>query len=169
MKTQLNFVKLKQAIKCPPSDDILTFINSLPDAEAKLATQVVLDHEIDDAKTSAWMPGAANFVNHALSETLPLAIVTRNCLEATQLKISNNQIPINLIVTREDAPPKPDPTALIMIAKKWNLPYESIAYIGDYKYDIEAAHNANMQAWLFEESDDNADFKDCLTLVPKAI
>jgi phosphoglycolate phosphatase-like HAD superfamily hydrolase len=54
-------------------------------------------------------------------------------------------------LTREDAPPKPDPQGLLSIAANWAIDCGDIAYIGDYKYDIQAAHNAGMQAWLYTE------------------
>lgn len=160
VKTQLDFAKLKRQIACPSNIDILTFIDDLQcPEEASQATQIVLQHELDDASSSYWMPGAQQFVASALQQSLPLAIVTRNCREASNIKVKLNNIPIELLVTREDAPPKPDPTALLGIAKKWQINTHDIAYIGDYIYDIQAAHNANMQAWLFEMKDvNNCDF-----------
>jgi phosphoglycolate phosphatase-like HAD superfamily hydrolase len=162
VRTKLDFAALKRDINCPKSDDILTFIDNLPCEKArKRASEIVLAHEIDDAKTSSWMPGAQRFVLNCLDRGLPLAIVTRNCKEATDLKIKQNDIPIELVITREDAPAKPDPTALLNIANQWSLPTLSIAYIGDYIYDIQAAHNANMQAWLFDENKTFANSETC--------
>lgn len=153
VETKLDFKKLKQEIACPAGQDILTYIDNIACPRAKeQASQVVLDHELDDARTSLWMPGAEAFVDYALSLNLPIAIVTRNCRQATQIKIEKNNIPISIAVTREDAPAKPNPAALLMIARKWQIAPMAIAYIGDYIYDIQAAHNANMQAWLFDKN-----------------
>ena len=167
VKTQLDFIGLKQEINCPTENDILTFIEGLSGEQANNAHKIVLAHEINDAHTSKWMPGAKQFVELALQQAFPLAIVTRNCEEATRIKLVNNKIPIDLVLTREDAPPKPDPTALLQIAEQWNVRHEAIAYIGDYKYDIQAAHNANMQAWLFQPNKYFNDFASCLRLIPK--
>lgn len=167
VKTQLDFVQLKQEINCPTNDDILTFIAGLPEPLAQQANEIVLAHEINDAQTSVWMPGAESFVYEAMNYDIPLAIVTRNCEEATRIKLINNNIPINLVMTREDAPPKPDPTALCTIAEKWNVKNEDVAYIGDYKYDIQAAHNANMQAWLFTSNLYVNEYLNCLSLIVK--
>lgn len=113
------------------------------------------------------MPGAENFVQQARAKKLPLAIVTRNCKAATNTKINKNKIDIELVVTREDAPPKPNPSALLQIAEQWQLPCEELAYIGDYKYDIFAAHNANMQAWLYTNCAESNKFEDCLRFISK--
>lgn len=167
VKSSLDFKLLKTHIGCPLNCDILTFIDRLPPEKAHKARQIVYQHEIDDARTSNWLPGASDFVKKALNHGLPLAIVTRNCLDATKIKITTNKIPIDFIITREDAPPKPNPTALNFIAQKWNLDSSKLAYIGDYHYDIEAAHNANMQAWLYSYSGQVSEYSKCLSFVPK--
>lgn len=150
LKTSLDFASLKAQIGCEKDDDILSFISQIEcSAQRAIANQTVLQHEMNDAHTSTWLPGAEEFVNQAKDFGLPLAIVTRNSKQATQIKITNNSIPIDLVITREDAPAKPDPTALITIANKWQIACANIAYIGDYIYDIQAAHNGNMQAWLY--------------------
>ncbi|GAB54198.1 hypothetical protein GPUN_0044 [Glaciecola punicea ACAM 611] len=152
VKTSLDFVTLKAEIGCTKEDDILSYIARIDcPIERASANQIVLDHEIQDAHTSVWLPGALTFVNQARATGLPLAIVTRNCQLATQIKIANNNIPIDIVLTRDDAPAKPDPTGLLSIAKNWQIAPPDIAYIGDYIYDIQAAHNANMQAWLYKQ------------------
>jgi HAD superfamily hydrolase (TIGR01549 family) len=166
--TKLDFAKIKKTISCPSGADILTFIESIENKdEQALAKEIVLQHEIEDAQTSKWIEGARSFVSGLLGHGIPCAIVTRNCRVATELKVKNNDIPIDFIVTREDAPAKPDPTALNLINAKWQFETHEVAYIGDYKYDIEAAHNANMQAWLFTYDRHKSDFEDMLTLINK--
>mmetsp|Transcript_16814 Transcript_16814/g.43703 ORF Transcript_16814/g.43703 Transcript_16814/m.43703 type:complete len:90 (+) Transcript_16814:1-270(+) len=86
-------------------------------------------------------------VDKVLANNLPIAIVTRNCREATAIKIVNNRIPIEFVLTREDAPAKPDPTALLHIAQHWQLQPKDCLYVGDFIYDQLAAENAGMQ-WL---------------------
>ena len=44
---------------------------------------------------------------------------------------------------------KPDPSALNAIATLWNINARNLLYVGDYLYDIQAAHNANMRACLY--------------------
>jgi HAD superfamily hydrolase (TIGR01549 family) len=166
VQTQLNFAAIKRDIACPADADILTFVDSIVCSDKKAeAHDIILRHELDDAQSSIWMPGAEAFVKQAKERQLPLAIVTRNCKAATERKIEKNGIDIELIVTREDAPPKPDPSALLNIAKHWRLPSQELAYIGDYKYDIFAAHNANMQAWLYTNCSESQRFEECLQFI----
>jgi len=168
----LNFTEIKQAVGCHPEDDILTHIDSLSCEVVKAqAANTVLRFELADAQTSLLIPGALGFIERAREQGLPLAIVTRNCKEATQIKLKQNNIPIDTIVTREDAKPKPHPEALLKVAESWQqhgkIETSEIAYIGDYKYDIEAAHNANMQAWLYTFCSKNEHYEQGLTFIPK--
>jgi HAD superfamily hydrolase (TIGR01549 family) len=168
VKTNLDFSAIKRDIGCPRSDDILTFISKITCLTTKaLAHKTVLEHELHDAETSTWLPGAWEFVQAAKRQDLPLAIVTRNCREATFLKIKKNNITIDQVFTREDAPAKPDPTALLTIAAQWNIDVEHIAYVGDYIYDVQAAHNAEMQAWLYKYQAEKSDYKACLSYIAK--
>lgn len=169
VRTSLDFKRLKQDIGCDHNDDILSFIDTLDCPKAKeQAYNIVLNHELDDARTSKWLPGALLFVEQAIVFGLPLAIVTRNCQQATAIKIANNKIPIDLVLTRDDAPPKPDPTGLIEIANRWGIAPSDIAYIGDYIYDIQAAHNANMQAWLYTHSEHQQEYAKNLRFITPA-
>ena len=150
VESDLNFAAIRDAIGCPEEQDILTYIDDLEhESQRYHAEQVVLEHEIQDAYCAKWIEGAQRFVMELYQQEVPMAIVTRNCRAATSVKVNNNNIPIKTIVTREDAPAKPDPTALLMIAQEWGMTPADIAYVGDYIYDIQAANNAGMQAWSY--------------------
>lgn len=150
VSSELDFQWLRQQVNCPSDDDILAFINALEDPYLKeRAQQIVEQHELDDAHQASWIPGAKLFVDRLNRNNYPMAIVTRNFQEAAQIKIRNNAMPITRIITREEAPAKPDPTALLMIATEWRLKPEQVMYVGDFRYDVEAANNAGMHSCLF--------------------
>lgn len=149
VSSQLDFPWLRQAVGCPEHMDILQHLANLPAAEQQHGHRVIEQHELEDAHSAQWLPGAAALVQTILKLNLPVAIVTRNSPKAAQIKRDNNQIPISTMLTRADAPAKPDPSALLNIAKQWQIQPHAIAYVGDYKYDLEAARNAGMQAYLY--------------------
>ena len=143
VESSLNFSQMRADIGCPQDEDILTFIdNMVCEQEKAKANYAILQHELVDAQNAKWL-----MVDKVLANNLPIAIVTRNCREATAIKIVNNCIPIEFVLTREDAPAKPDPTALLHIAQHWQLQPEDCLYVGDFIYDQLAAENAGMQ-WL---------------------
>ena len=148
----LDFAQMRQDIHCPEGEDILGYVERLryKDSEmADMADAIIIQHEIVEAQTSQWIDGAKEFVEALHQRNIPTAIVTRNCREATAIKLQCNRIPITTVITREDAPAKPDPTALNNIAEQWQIAPQQIAYVGDYLYDIQVAYNAGMQAWSF--------------------
>lgn len=148
VESALDFTAMRKAIGCPQEEDILTFIDNLPDSEQqKAAHQLILDHELADARDARWLENGKAMVDAVQNANLPMAIVTRNCRQATDIKIANNNIPITNVLTRECAPAKPDPTALLMIAEQWQLAPTQCLYAGDYIYDQLAAENAGMR-WV---------------------
>lgn len=149
LTSALDFQAMRQQINCPPQLDILSFIAALPQEQQRFANQVVLEHELADAHNSSWIEGAQMAISMLQSNHIPTAIVTRNSKVATWLKLNNNQLAVDVVLTREDAPAKPDPTALLQIAESWQLPVQHLAYIGDYLYDLQAANNAQMFAGLY--------------------
>lgn len=151
LESQLNFRQIRQDIGCPPTEDVLAFIDghSCPQTRAKLH-KIVIQHEMNDAQQASWLPIGKAMYQAAIEQELPVALVTRNCREATQMKLSQNNLSFDLVYTREDAPAKPDPAALLLVAQQWQLNPADLIYIGDYIYDRHAAENAGMQWWLVE-------------------
>ena len=148
VESNLNFTQMRADVGCPQNEDILTFIANMKcEQEKAKANNTVLQHELTDAQNANWLPLGKQMVDKVLANNLPIAIVTRNCREATAIKIANNNIPIEYVLTREDAPAKPDPTALLHIANHWQLQPEDCLYVGDFIYYQLAAENAGMR-WL---------------------
>ncbi|CAI8240501.1 MAG: Phosphoglycolate phosphatase [Glaciecola sp. HTCC2999] len=148
--SELNFTEIKENIGCPLDEDVLEYISQIQDDHRRKAAEMyVVEMELKDALNATWICGAQCFLEQLHAHSIPMAIVTRNCRSATSVKINNNHIPIKLVLTREDAPSKPDPTALQLIAKEWRMEPSDIVYVGDYIYDIQAANRANMRAWSF--------------------
>ena len=148
VESSLDFSSMRETIGCPQNEDILMFVDAIECEKAKSdAHNIILQHEIEDAQNVKWLNVGRAMVEKAQQHKLPMAIVTRNCRAATAIKLANNDIPIDYVLTREDAPAKPDPTALLMVASTWQLQPEDCLYVGDFIYDQQAAENAGMQ-WL---------------------
>ena len=162
VSSSLDFRAIKQEIGCPPEADVLTFLEGLPERQQQAAMAVIHRHEQRDAEQSDWIPGARAFVDRCDAQGIPMAIVTRNSQQSTRLKMARNAIPIERVVTREQSKPKPDPDALLQIARDFSLPAHSMLMVGDYRYDLEAGRNARMSACLvnFTELPDYAHLAD---------
>ncbi|MBQ4850378.1 HAD family hydrolase [Pseudoalteromonas sp. MMG013] len=146
----LDFSIIKAQVGCPHEQDLLTYIDNLPSPYMRQeAMHIVHQHELMDAQTAELLPGVRDCLEALIDMSIPMAIVTRNYTKAAELKVRHCHIPIATMITRDDAPAKPDPTALLHIAKLWHFNAKNCIYVGDYLYDIQAAHNASMRACLY--------------------
>ena len=154
VSSKLNFRQIRQEIACPADQDLLTFIANIECQQRQAAALAnVHKHELEDAHDAVILPGVLELLTSLEQKGLPTAIVTRNYRQAAQIKMRNNQIKIDTLITRDDAPAKPDPTALLQLASQWKIPTLELIYVGDYLYDIDAAINANMRSCLYVEGD----------------
>lgn len=142
----IDFTAMKRDIGCPPVDTILEYIDTL-DAHARdIALNIVDQHETDAAAASGPNRGAEQMVHYLRDRGIDLGIITRNSREAVITAFSNfTTIGIQdfaIVVSRDDAPPKPHPGGVLMAAQAIGIEPHAIMMVGDYRFDIEAGHRA---------------------------
>nr|WP_261594509.1 MULTISPECIES: HAD family hydrolase [unclassified Pseudoalteromonas] len=154
VSSELDFQLIRAQVGCPREQDLLEFIAQLPSPYMRQeAMNIVHQHEMLDAQNAQLLPGVSHCLKRLSDMQIPMAIVTRNFSRAAKLKIEQCNVPISLVLTRDDAPAKPDPSGLLDIAKQWQLSPPHCMYVGDYLYDIQAAHNAKMRSCLYVPED----------------
>jgi len=147
--TQLDFPRMCIDAGLPVGTKLLEHCTALTDKNrAREIMSVIERHELDGAKRAEWILDAEQVLNRLDHINFPMAIVTRNMRTAAEYTIEKLNIPIDLLVTREDCLPKPHPEGLLMVAKKWGVLPENLAYVGDYQFDLIAANSAGMVSCL---------------------
>jgi len=147
--TGLNFPKICTDAGLPVGTRILEHCAELNDPRrVEEILSIVEQHELDGAKQARWILDAEETLLKFRQANVPMAIVTRNMNKAARLTIERLGIPIDLVITRDDCLPKPHPEGLLMIADQWQMSPSELAYVGDFKFDIEAAKNAKMMSCL---------------------
>ncbi|MFT4836827.1 MAG: HAD superfamily hydrolase (TIGR01549 family) [Psychromonas sp.] len=165
VSSQLNFKWLREMLNCPDRVDILEFVEQIKSASLmKQAKDLIVSHEMLDALTSSFLPGSKDLLAFMAIQKYPTGIVTRNCREAATTKLSKNAINVDILITREDYPAKPNPEALFAIAQLWGIECQNIVYVGDHFYDVQAANNAGMISCLITHNIDLS-FKNSAHLV----
>ncbi|BFM10988.1 HAD family hydrolase [Simiduia litorea] len=149
--SQLNFTAICDELAIPHQTPLLEYQQTLSCPLAVARVQSVIEkHEMAGAARATWIADAEVVLNRFAAAKVPMAIVTRNMRKATDLTVKKLKIPIDLVITREDCQQvKPHPEALLYIAKQWQMPTQQLAYVGDYKFDIEAARRAGMRSILW--------------------
>lgn len=148
--SKLDFAAICDDIGWPRGTPLLEKLAILGQtAEAERASNIIRQHELAGARAASWMPGAEACLQHLHKHKYPLAILTRNMREATTLMLERLQIPISLVLTREDCAAKPDPEGLLLIAKQLAVPCQQMLYVGDYIFDLQVAANAGAASCLY--------------------
>lgn len=149
VSSSLDFKHIRAEIGCTEHTDLLTYIEQLPETEAKDAMDIVLNHEYRDAESAVLMPGVVECLSALAEQNIKMAVVTRNCQHAAQVKLDKTGLKFDIVLTRDNAPAKPDPTALLQVANSWQVAPSQCIYVGDFLYDIQAADNAQMDSCLY--------------------
>lgn len=148
--SRLDFAAICRDIGWPEGTPLLERLAELGNcAEARRAEKIIYQHEMRGAELASWMPGAAECLQQLQAQQLPLAILTRNMRDATRLMLQRLQIPISLVLTREDCPAKPDPAGLHSIANSFAVGCQQLLYVGDYLFDLQTASNAGAWSCLY--------------------
>ncbi|RVT44981.1 HAD family hydrolase [Rheinheimera sediminis] len=154
--SKLDFSELRRRLGWPEQSLILEHLATL-DCEVKKqqAEQIIIDFELEGARRASWMPNAEVLLQQLKRQNMPMAILTRNMRQATDLCMQALNIPIELVLTRDDAPAKPQPEGLWLIAEQLAVAPKEILYVGDYLFDIQTARNAGAYCCLYRYGDNH--------------
>lgn len=164
VSSRLNFNEIRATLGCEKADDLLDFVDALPEPEQANANKLLVDYEVNDAHTAKKLLGTDQLLAILSELAIPCAIVTRNCRQAALLKLENNNIDIAMLLTRAEHKAKPAPDALLHLAELWQIAPENLLYVGDYIYDLQAAQNANTMSCLVTHGE-TVDYADLATIV----
>lgn len=144
-----DFPAIRQALGLSAGEDILAHIAGLPAAKQAGAMATVHHYEMAASHRAEWIGGAAELLQFVQQKPLPTAILTRNMRKAAELTLSRLGLSVEVLLTREDAPAKPDPAGLIHIMDIWLLEPTQVLYVGDYLFDLQTARGAGCRSALY--------------------
>jgi HAD superfamily hydrolase (TIGR01509 family) len=144
----LNFQRLRQQLGIPQGVDILHWLAQLPSSSQAHALRRIEEFEQDGVENVTWNDGAQEVLHTLRARTVPLAIVTRNSRASLVAVCSRLEISVDVLVTRDDAPPKPDPACLHYTAQRLGIPIGSLLMVGDFRHDTEAGRAAGAMTVL---------------------
>lgn len=148
--SRLDFAAMRADLGLAQGVPILEALALIIDQDERhKADAIVLRHEHQGAERATLMPGAAELIQSLHERGIKTAIFTRNAREVAALTLQRLQLPIDTVIAREDAPPKPDPTGLFKICEQWQCKVDEAVFVGDYLYDLEAGRRAGMRTVLY--------------------
>lgn len=147
-----DFAAIRVALDIPAEHDILTHLAALPADEAAAKHAWLLEHERDLAIASTAATGAVELVRELAGRGCRLGILTRNAralvhvtLEAIGLA---DCFPVEHILGRDEAAPKPSPDGLLKIANAWGVAPAELVMVGDYRFDLDCGRAAGARTVL---------------------
>lgn len=143
----IDFNEIRKEIGCPQRD-ILGYIDTFTGEARQRVLAVIEAHEAMAVTKAQLIPHAAEVLEGLANRGVKTAILTRNSAHSAVQVLEKFSLRVNRIIGRDDAPPKPSPEPLRMLARSFALPMNAIAMVGDFLYDLQAARNTGVAAIL---------------------
>lgn len=143
-----DFDHMRKELGMSKNADILQVL-----ASKKGQTKIDLTEKLDAleefyAKKAAPATGVVRLISTLAQKKCQLAVFTRNTKEMAVLSLKAigvyQYFDDNYIIGRDDAPHKPDPSALFYLLKQWNVEKTEAVMVGDFKFDLETARAAQI-------------------------
>jgi len=148
--SRLDYPAIKRDLGLPANIAILEALAEIPAGPEKDVMLAKLRvHERRGAECATLFPGVVEMLAFLDERAVPTAVLTRNSRESTGIVLERLRLRFSKVLSREDAPPKPDPAGLLHIAEVWNLPPASVAFCGDFLFDLHAGQAAGMTTVLY--------------------
>jgi HAD superfamily hydrolase (TIGR01509 family) len=144
----IDFAAIRCAIGVPEGTAILEHIAALDGAAQLRAREILAQYEIDAARKSELNPGAREVLAFLHRRGIPTALITRNNPDSVRIVCQKHGIAFDVVVTAEDAPPKPSPEPVRVAARKLGVEPASMLMVGDYLYDIQSGAAAGSKTVL---------------------
>jgi HAD superfamily hydrolase (TIGR01509 family) len=147
--SRLDFEAMRREIGLARGMPVIEGVLARPDGEKARGWEIVERHERIGADTATVIPGVRELLDELCRRNVHVAVVTRNGRTFAHQTLTRLRLPIELVMARDDAPPKPNPHALLKILDAWQLPATRTAMVGDFRFDLEAGRAAGMRTVLY--------------------
>lgn len=152
-----DFVGIRRTLEIPLDEDILTHLAGLPADVAQAKHAWLLEHERELALGSQPATGAVELVRELAARGCQLGILTRNARELAHVTLQAiglaDCFPVEQILGRDEAAPKPSPDGLLQIAKDWDVAPSQLVMVGDYRFDLDCGRAAGAHTVLVNVPD----------------
>ncbi|HWE95230.1 MAG TPA: HAD family hydrolase [Tepidisphaeraceae bacterium] len=144
----LDFARIRSDMGIGPGS-ILASLAQMSDPDRMAAEAILLRHEDEAAARSTLNSGCRELLATLSARGVLVGCITLNSRVSAKTVFERHRLPIEVIVTREDTPPKPSPEPLRLACRRLGVAEADTWMVGDGRYDIEAGTAAAMRTiWL---------------------
>lgn len=144
----LDFPRMKAEMGVGDRPILEALAEMSPAARAR-AEAILHRFEEEAARLSTLNPGCREVLALLDAKAVKTALITRNSRASVRTVLAAHRLPIDVLVTREDAPPKPDPEPLYRACRRLEVDPSAVWMVGDGAFDVRAGLNAGVRTvWL---------------------
>ena len=147
-RPMLDFPRIKAEMGIGQRPILEALAEMQPDAR-RGAEAVLLRHEEDAAAGSTLNEGCRDLLDWLAKRGVRTALITRNSRTSVLTVLGRHGLALDVLITREDAAPKPDPKPLWLACERLGVPPTETWMVGDGQYDVEAGAAAGIRTvWV---------------------
>lgn len=162
VELRLDFAAIKQEMFGSPEGYILERLDRLHGEERRRAEAILQKYEDEAAHRAQPVEGILPLFAWLKERGLKRALVTRNSRRSVEVIEVRLGLRFPVVVTREDAPPKPSPQPILLACRRMGIQPEEALVVGDGELDLLAGRRAGVTTVLlrnpFHPSSEHADF-----------
>lgn len=144
-----DFPAIKKELGTPLDIDILHAISLMTKEEAAKAHVKLQEIEFKLASIGRAAAGTVELLQVLSANGCSLGILTRNSLINTKETLRASGLKDffqdSFVISRDEAPPKPNPDGIHILLDKWNASSNDAVMVGDYIFDLEAGNRAGLK------------------------
>jgi HAD superfamily hydrolase (TIGR01549 family) len=131
------------------SEPILEAMAKMDPIRQARAWEILHRHELLAAEGSTLRHGCRDLLDWLRHRGIPTALVTRNSRSSAQTVIDRHNLRLDVLITRDDGPHKPDPRSIFLACERLNVDPADVWMVGDGRHDVEAGVAAGVRTvWL---------------------
>jgi HAD superfamily hydrolase (TIGR01549 family) len=152
----LDFEAIRREIGLPTGTPLLEALEQLTPTELTAARAILDRHEHTAAAAAELLPGVGEFLAWLGGRQVRRAVLTRNSRSAAAAALARCGLAEHFdpVVSRDDAPYKPQPEGVWRICAAWGLAPTEVLMLGDYLYDIQVGRRAGTRTALITHGRD---------------
>lgn len=162
VELRLDFAAIKREMFGSAEGYILERLEGLHGEERRRAEAVLRRHEDEAAHRAQPVEGVLPLLAWLRERGLKTALVTRNSRRSVNVIEARLGLHFPVVVTREDAPPKPSPQPILLACQRMRIQPEEAMFLGDGEFDLLAGRRAGVTTVLLRNpahpSSEHADF-----------
>jgi HAD superfamily hydrolase (TIGR01549 family) len=141
----IDFTGLRAELGLPCNGlPILAQLEAVPEHERRRGIEQLHALEAKGAEAARPIPGAVELLTWLRTCGVRCGLVTNNTRRSAETVLSRHPLPLDLVLTRDDGPTKPDPALIEEGLRQLSVTRDRAAVVGDTHLDALAAHAAGV-------------------------